>query len=467
MNFDKTLSRFRDSVGKPENVFLILGATFAILFCIATPALLVGDEPTHFYRSYQISEGQLVGEKQGDLSGGWLPKSVLYTKEKLTGNIEMNPEVKFDTEVLPELYNLPLNNDDQVFERFPNTVVYTPIPYVPQVIGILIGKTFGASPLVLIYLARIVNILFFLGFAYAVIKKTPFHKWVFCLLCLTPTFVFQGASASVDVFTLGICFLTTAYFLSFAFDENNKLEKPDIAKIFILCWLTVLSKQAYVFLPLLFLIIPYRKFNSVRTYLITFVSLIAVCWGSVAVWAKFAVKPIYTQYRTDIAINPDEQTAFIISNPFTFLKIAVTDYILHGKYYFHGFFGQLTWLDLSVPVYLPEFLFLLMLAFAMLDKESKIIVSKFSKSVFFAIFVGTLLLISAVLYMTWSPIHGNDINGIQGRYFIPLGPLFFLLFYNRRLTWLALDKYAHMIVYLSVIVSLLITLNTIYKRYYV
>jgi uncharacterized membrane protein len=69
--------------------------------------------------------------------------------------------------------------------------------------------------------------------------------------------------------------------------------------------------------------------------------------------------------------------------------------------------------------------------------------------------------------MTWSPIRGSQIEGIQGRYFIPVAPLFFLLFYNRKLNWLQFEKYSYIFVYLTVITSLLITLRTVIYRYYI
>src|SRR4028118_963467 len=278
----------KDSAGilrrfsKPQNVLLLLGGVFGLLFVFLTPPALVGDEPNHFFRAYQISEGVIIGEKRGDLSGGWIPKSVLLVNRKLVGDIEMKPQVKFDTRLISEFLYLPLNDEDKVFERFPNTVIYNPIPYTPQVIGILIGKFFNASPLVLIYLARIVNLFFFLGLAYLAITTTPIHKWVFCLLCLTPTNVFQVASASADAFTYGICFLTIACFLSYALEEERKLKSVDIVKIFVISLLAVLSKQAYVLLPLLFLMIPGWKFTSIRNRLISFFALMAVCVGRLA-----------------------------------------------------------------------------------------------------------------------------------------------------------------------------------------
>lgn len=444
---------------------LLLLSVFGLVFVFTTPPALVGDEPNHFFRAYQISDGIVVGEKRENLSGGWLPKSVLDTNRKLVGNIEMRHDVKFDTNLISELRQLSLDAEDRVFERFPNTVVYTPIPYAPQVLGIVAGKFFNTSPLVMIYLARIFNLFCFIALAFAAIKKTPVHKWVLCLLCLTPTNVFQIASASVDAFTFGICFLAVAYFLFYAVGENAKVENTDVVKLFALSLAAVLSKNAYIFLPLLFLLISYRKIGTIKKYLITFASLLIVCIGSVAAWTRI-VKPIFLPYRIDIPINTDEQMRLIVAHPFLFTRLAVIDYINKYDYYFVSFFGQLTWLDLSVPTYLTVFVFVILLAVSSLDKNPNISISKSNKTLFVSIIVGTMLLVSALLYITWTPLDAPDIEGIQGRYFIPVAPLFFLLFYNRKSVWKKFDKYAFLFVYPTVIVSLIITLHAIIKRYY-
>ncbi|HYP51380.1 MAG TPA: hypothetical protein VEQ34_10595, partial [Pyrinomonadaceae bacterium] len=79
--------------GKPQNVLLLLGGIFGLLFVFLTPPALVGDEPNHFFRAYQISDGVIIGEKREHLSGGWIPKSVLLVNRKLVGDIEMKPQV--------------------------------------------------------------------------------------------------------------------------------------------------------------------------------------------------------------------------------------------------------------------------------------------------------------------------------------------------------------------------------------
>ena len=208
----------------------------------------------------------------------------------------------------------------------------------------------------------------------------------------------HGFSGGIGIgrrFTFGICFIVIAHFLFYALDENSKIEKLDLAKMFVFCLLAVLSKQAYIFLPLLYLMIPRRKFKSAAMYWIIFFALLAACFAGVGAWS-YIVKPIYMPYRGDIDINPDEQISFILSNPLNFLKIAVANYIIRAPYYFVTFFGQLTWLDLFVPRWLTVFVFIILAGIALLDKNPAVNVSwRQSKAIFAAIIVSTALIVRA------------------------------------------------------------------------
>ena len=39
-----------------------------------------------------------------------------------------------------------------------------------------------------------------------------------------------------------------------------------------------------------------------------------------------------------------------------------------------------------------------------------------------------ILLIFTMLYLSWEPVGAESIPGVQGRYFFPIAPLFFLVF---------------------------------------
>jgi hypothetical protein len=61
---------------QPEKVFLWLGGFFGLLFLFLTPPMQVPDEPAHFLRAWQISEGNLFADREDNRVGGWMPLSL-------------------------------------------------------------------------------------------------------------------------------------------------------------------------------------------------------------------------------------------------------------------------------------------------------------------------------------------------------------------------------------------------------
>jgi len=64
------------ALNTPEAAFLIIGALAGVLFILVTPPFGGADEPAHWYRAYQVSEGTFRAERDGDRVGGLLPTSL-------------------------------------------------------------------------------------------------------------------------------------------------------------------------------------------------------------------------------------------------------------------------------------------------------------------------------------------------------------------------------------------------------
>ncbi len=225
---------------KPENVFLLLSTVFGLLLVFITPPAIVGDEPNHFFRAYQISQGHLTAQEYGDLRGGWLPKSVFETCRNLVGDIEFHPNVKFDQSMFRKYESVPLNESDVMFVGFANTAMNTPVPYVPQAIAITIGRSGNLSPLIILYYPRLFNLAAFIGLCFLAVRKIPIGKWMLCALLLTPSAMFQSASASADASTFGICVLCISYFIALANESERKLGRS--------IWQSFYCSRCYLYL---------------------------------------------------------------------------------------------------------------------------------------------------------------------------------------------------------------------------
>ena len=432
----------------PEKAFVTIGLIFGILFLLITPPFQAADENNHYYRSFQISSGQIIAEKQQDEVGGFLPKNLVTTTEKISAGIPFNPKAKQNPESIFSLLNLPLESNNKVFIAFPNTAVYSPVPYLPQIIGITLGKTINLTPILIMYVGRVCNLLVWLVLGYFAIKVTPICKWTFFLLALTPMSLFQAASLSADGVTNGVSFLLIATFLQLALAEV--VSKTQIFTIFLLSVLLALSKQAYFPLVGLFLLIPVEKIGNRKKYIGIFALLCLASVLAILSWSLIS-KGTYTTLVPNVA--PGKQIQFILTHPFDLIGVILRTFFDDGIEYISQFIGKLGWLDTKLP---PLFIlsYLAMLVFSVFQTDNitrrkdtvireddssvsvqiykDILLSTKQKRIMLLILVLNIILIATILYISWTPVAKNRVFGLQGRYFIPLAPILFLLLYNNK-----------------------------------
>lgn len=61
---------------RPERVFVFLTLAAGLCLVFMTGPFQANDEITHFRRAHQISQGQLIASRQGQLVGGYIPEAV-------------------------------------------------------------------------------------------------------------------------------------------------------------------------------------------------------------------------------------------------------------------------------------------------------------------------------------------------------------------------------------------------------
>jgi uncharacterized membrane protein len=418
-------------VKKPEKAFLTIGLFFGILFLLVTPPFQVPDEPNHFFRAYQVSEGKFIAEKRDNATGGLIPKSLVDTTA-IWQDIRFHPERKTTKQQFIEAFNISLTHKETLFLNFANTALYSLIPYLPQAIGIALGKVFNLSPIVLMYLGRLVNLLVSVYITFWAIRITPIFKWVFFLLALTPMAAFQRASLSSDSFINSISILLIATILNYAFDRNKerKIVRDYVAVLCLLGILLSLSKQAYFSIPFLCFLIPKCKIGNQKQYWIT---CLFICLTSALAWIAWSlvIKEIYVPLRPNVAVA-SEQLRFILSNPIKFTFILFNDFNNNLIEYLKQFFGVLGWLDTQLPRILIISYAAVLMFVALIEHQDNIIINLREKLKVFAILSVSIFLIYLMIYLSWTPVGQELVEGIQGRYFIPVAPLFLLLFYNRK-----------------------------------
>ncbi|KHD34622.1 hypothetical protein NL50_16480 [Clostridium acetobutylicum] len=406
-------------VVKVEYIFMAFALFFGVLFAVINAPFQDPDEPIHFYRAYQISTGQMFEQKNNSGIGGYLPQNLIKTSENLSEDIKAKSNKKQDINKIKYYLNLPLNKNKVAFNDFRSATIYSDIVYIPQSIGINLAKIFRASALYMMYFGRIANLICWTIIVFFSVKLIPFKKNLMAFLALTPMNLYQAASLSADAMTNSMAFLSIALVLRYAFgEEEAKLTKRQIVTMIIAFTLLAFSKRIYFVMCILFFIIPMKKFNSKKDYIGTFVIMLGACLMSlvtVSVISKIlAIKVSAGSYTPG-------QMEFVLSHPITYIHILLRTFHFKMSFYAISFIGVFGWLDTRLPLNLYLFYGVALVLIALF--EHTLIEKNKDRIIMFIVFIINVGLIMSALYVSWTPKAANIIEGIQGRYFIPIIPL--------------------------------------------
>lgn len=390
--------------------WIALAGLFVLAFLVVTPPFQAPDEVGHFWRAYSIARGAILPVRREGKPAADVPRGVRDLVATLWVNTagKQGAEAKIGIERIRRAMAVSLSHNEYVSVNFP--AYYTTVPYLPQVIACFIGDTLRLRPLITFYWGRLLNAACALLLVGAAIRIAS-QRWPFVAIASLPMFLYLCGTWSPDAMTDALAFLVAALALS---DDG---EHARWVRFLTCSFLLALCKPAYFLISLL--IIPrIRERRAIHMGALAAVLVVGVAIsGATAQRNYFAI-------RTDVPVSPAAQALNVRLAPLAFARIVTNDYLTHWKAYLDHFVGHLGWLDIQLPRQLVAsalcFLALLGVTTQRIDVRTRLV----------ALFVvgGTLFLVSLSQYLVWTPIGGQDIEGIQGRYFLPVGPVILVFF---------------------------------------
>lgn len=427
---------------KPQSFFLIVGFFFGLTFLILTPPFQTPDEVNHFYRAYDIANGNFSPTKKDNRLGGYIPKSLIEAANK-NFDIRFEPYLRTSYKNVSEQLRMKLVDATPEFVDYPNTALYSPISYLPQAFFIFVFKSLGFRPVMLLMLTRLMMLCVWLMVVYRTIKLLPVFKWFFTICALLPMSVFINMSVSADVVTniLGLLWIGNVF--SFAFSER-KMSAKNLSYLLVLALLFASAKYVYTPMVCLIFLIPRERFQTINFLNLKFrrfaFSRFAFCL------LPFALCLILSRYASTITISHDNynpkyvgaseipngvdmkaQIAFLKSHPqklFDAVYDGVAQIYLPLQ---DSYIGTLGWLDVRIPESLIYLGYLCLFFILLFDNSSARLKIKLWQRVIMLL-VGSIVfyLICLSQYLSWVPVGGSHSYGMQGRYFIIVMPLIFL-----------------------------------------
>lgn len=407
-----------------EKVFLFLGGYVCLLYFASLPVFRAPDEINHYMRAFEISEGNFISQHMGDtgVGGNYLPQELIPTE--LCDAREINYYEVWSNK------DVEMSEDQRMEYTYGNTALYSPVAYLPQALGIAVGKFFTLKSVYLVYWGRTFSLLSCFGLLYFSIRNMPNKKMMVFLSCFMPMLMSQIVSLSADALTLSVAFALWSYVLKVSLDEN--IEKIDLkSKIWILSLTIILSLCKIVYLPLclVILLLDGEKFKTKRgsvAYKLGGISLVAILnllWLSIS--SGFLVE-------FNEGVNSAEQVKYVLTHPISYINSCLYTLLLKGQGWMEEMVGsKLGW---AMDVQVPRLIIVIMLALLIFsafvsDKQEKRILVDIRKRCFVGVcLLITVALIFTSLYVQWTPVAAFIVDGIQGRYFIPLIPVVAFLF---------------------------------------
>jgi len=409
-------------VARVENVFLVLAVIFGMLFMFLTPPFQVPDEAAHFFRAYQISQGDFLPQKEGELAGGVLPSS-LQTVAGRFSHIGVFPyQVHTSFAEIHEARQVPLRAEGRSFTPFSNTAAYgTPWVYAPQAAGIALGRLLSPSALDLLYFARLGGFLVWLLFGYWALRLLPVGKWALMVLLLSPMALFLAPSTSADSFVLSLTALVVAVALKLGCEEG-RLSARDYGLLIAASAAIVLAKTPYSLAFLILLVIPASRFGGRKAYAM-FGVLVGMAWLVATGGWLLAARGFYVPAQLGVPVSAFQQLEFLRHSPSVFITATLRMYIAHGRQVLWGFVGLLGQNDTNLPYWL-RLAVMGYLTAGLLTTET--IRGRFTAAhrwLAALVPVGIFVALHLLLYLSWTPVGAGVLEGMQGRYFVPVAML--------------------------------------------
>jgi len=405
-----------------ERVAAVSVLTLGIFYMVAITPLSPPDEVYHYNSAYNLSNYLLFHWKNPEVGN-----SAHFDYRELSSHVNVpSAYLRVMTEWL-----LPGARGEEISVPYPRGLSY-PIEYIPQGVGLAVGRMLNLNFLGIFYLGRLTNLFFFAVCVYFAVKRIPRFKGLMALTALMPMTLHQAASYSYDTFINGMALLFIAALIR-EYNGEGKMTRKDFLWLLIPGALLTPAKAVYSAMLLSALLIPARRFGGTKqkwgaiagAFLICVGMLVAVNYSSLVYRIQSVSADIGD--ASQLTGAPLYSVGFILKHPVETARIFLTTLREQGEGWFRCVIGwRLSGLSLGVSMeYITAFTVGLLLSVAV--RESGMQKVTMGQRAVFLLCAGLVVLLSMLgMFTGWTPMGSPVVEGIQGRYFIPIFPLLFL-----------------------------------------
>ena len=401
--------RFRHSLyEKMHQLFFVCSMICGVFYivCAPTEVVMSWDEHIHFNNAMRIV----------DTVGGY---SVLADKELSSQVYET--ETPFFAETTREQHNIrydQLYSEKKIGDYESTSIQPVTVAYLPYAAGIILGRGLLLPYHIVFRMAKFMNYLLYSVLISLAIKHSRNHKTIFAGIGMLPTSMFMAASFSYDPWILSFTLLGFSLYQE-AIDKR-KINGKIALRMGSCFFLGLMIKAVYfpILIPMLFApdeVFENKKYKKwFRVFVVALMALLVISFA-----LPMLMNPgVQTDVRGGSDVNSAEQVKFILSNPFhyavIYFRYLFTFYLVPNHLY--GFITAFAYLGNGSKSIISALVLFMTVLFSRKNRDATL---KNGTITLFSSFFALTLVVTA-LYVSFTPVGLETVNGCQFRYLIPL-----------------------------------------------
>jgi uncharacterized membrane protein len=418
----------RTVVAHPAVGLVLLSAVFGSVIIAVTPPLRGPDETAHFLRAYGIAQGDVVPSIQDDLGrkGIFLPAAFhrdfsLFDRWQSTGRGEGVP---FE-QVIDAFRQRPVETEvsaaesTAVFVAYAGSEGYSPAAYLPQAAAALLARAAGLGFVATFYLMRLAGLALMTAVVAYAVTRTPVLKWAFVTIAMLPSALYARAVINADAAAFAFGLVVVAAFLRAV--SGSPMGAPGTRSGWML--LCVLSKPPNLAFMLLEWLRPQTTGGWRVAAVATFPALAAaLVWSAVSSADVAAWRLVELTGTAAQEFNPGWKLHFMLAHPLEFPAAVIGMFrAMDGAEFLRQLIGVLGLFDTVLRPSAYAAIGLLLAATLVSPLPCAARLPAALAAGITALVYGLAILL--IFYVIWTPVHADQVWGVQGRYFVPILPL--------------------------------------------
>lgn len=447
--------------------FIVTAAIWGIIMSILIPVTQIPDEENHF-KQMMVAYGTPV----------YFDETYGYIEEVGFDEFDFGDYMKVDGPSYERGKNLKYEHKLSLGDFH---IKLQAVKYLPAAVGFYLAAAIRLPIYICLRFAELFSLLFYIIVGFFALKAAPYKKEIFLFALLMPMAIQEAGSFSPDAIVIPGCIFLTAMILNFK-ERETKVKWKDVLAFLLITFMVTIAKEVYFFMILGLLIVPLDQFelkigkkielgSLFKKYRIIWIILILAC-GGVGVFVMR--NSLYLRILQACMLQPGR---FLL-----LFRVSVSAF---SFYYEHTMIGAFGWLDTFVSTnYLNLYLimlFYLILVHKKSETESLGRLKAIHRIILLTVAFGVIVLVFMSMVCATYEIYQFDlgagvdefrqnlykiesIQGVQGRYFIPVIPMAAIALSGEY--EIRREKVSKAVQYLYYVVSVIYTLRLINARFW-